>query len=120
MLDTSCDCFGHVISRDTYEGVESALPIADDNANDIYKACEQQQACRKAASMLTEELDAFYSLSDRVRIIQEREESRRALGEMMIVIAEAANYISGHTSTKLIGILFLNVARHYAHQFAVR
>ena len=58
---------------------------------------------------LTEELDQFLTIEEKLEFLREREESRRAVERMMEVIADAATYISNHTSTKLF-------CPYFAHQ----
>ena len=74
----------------------------------LEQACENQEKCREAASELTKELDHFLMIEGELEFLREREESRRAVERMMEVIAEAASYISDHTSTKMLCSFFIH------------
>ena len=72
------------------------------------QACESQEKCKEAASDLTAELDHFLTIERKLEFLREREESRRAVERMMEVVTDAANYISSHTSTKILCSYFIH------------
>lgn len=63
------------------------------------KACEKRQETLEASVDLTEKLDALLSITDRVSVFKERQESRRILESMLQLIAEITDYIRNHTET---------------------
>ena len=79
----------------------------------LEQACESQEKCKEAASDLMEELDQFLTIEEKLEFLREREESRRAVERMMEVIAEAASYISDHTSTKILCSFFVHQSLLY-------
>ena len=57
----------------------------------MFQACEQQEDCRAAAEDLRRELKSFLSLAKRAPALLEQEESRSALIQATLLIAEVTN-----------------------------
>jgi hypothetical protein len=72
--------------------------------SDLAQACEKQEASRTAANDLTEEWDKFLLIKDQVRKLSERDETRRAVGRLLVLVAEAADYIMNYTKTGIFGV----------------
>ena len=65
--------------------------------------CKEREECREAAHDLAEDLDSFLSLKKDVSAIEERQKCREAVGRMLELIAEIANYICNLASSGIKG-----------------
>lgn len=84
-------------------------PEFDEAQRESTQACRQSVEYRKATRELVLELDGFLSLQDQVALISERAETRRAVEDMLKLIAEVADYIRNRSSL----ILFVSAFSVY-------
>ena len=68
------------------------------------QACRDREEARKAANSLVEDLDSFLDLENHVDEIKERERSRKAVLEMLSLIAEILNYICNFIPSGISGV----------------
>ena len=64
-----------------------------------------QETCRKAALDLIEQVTSFLSIEKYVEKLKTREETRRAVQVMLVLISEVSNFICEKTRTGLGGII---------------
>jgi hypothetical protein len=72
--------------------------------SDLVQACKKQEASRAAANDLTEEWDKFLLIKDQVHKLSERDETRRAIRRLLVLVAEAADYIMNYTKTGIFSV----------------
>ena len=69
----------------------------------MLQACEGQQACRDAALDLVDQFGPFLEIEHHIPQLREREESRRAVAEMLRFITQSSDYIEKNTSSSYFG-----------------
>ncbi|KAI0339642.1 WD40 repeat-like protein [Trametopsis cervina] len=71
----------------------------------LKEACERQEACRRAASAVLDELEAFLAVKEGIPGLHERKKSREALTSMMLLIARISESISDYAHTGIVSDL---------------